>query len=95
MCVVCVRLREGLMCEAYPDGIPTEIIMCQWDQPSVPEAGRPRASVQPERQRRTAATVAERGERKWPMNGSRPSGLSRFTARVAVLRAQRYLEQTA
>lgn len=31
MCVVCVRLREGLMCEAYPDGIPTEIIMCQWD----------------------------------------------------------------
>lgn len=36
MCFVCARLRKtaggsGLVCEAYPEGIPVQIIRGQWD----------------------------------------------------------------
>ncbi len=34
MCMACARFRpdaDGMTCDAYPDGIPHEIVMNQWD----------------------------------------------------------------
>lgn len=38
MCMTCSRLREGLVCEAYPDGIPEEILDNRVDH-RVPQPG--------------------------------------------------------
>ena len=41
MCVVCARLRDseqGFACEAYPDGIPEQIIDGKWDH-RLPQPG--------------------------------------------------------
>ncbi len=56
MCMVCARRRDwkdGPVCEAYPDGIPEEIIMGQWDH-RLPKPGDrglqfvPREDAQPQ-----------------------------------------------
>ena len=38
MCVSCKRANNSGTCEAYPDGIPEEIIMNDWDH-RVPQPG--------------------------------------------------------